>query len=380
MPIEQQALERKKRRNRERAEQTRLLAESTVSASLASYGESARTKALRDELQEREEVELQVKIVAKPLPATIFDTPSLEVKLNTGAILREENKIRAELEAEAERLAAVEAGGFDRTAFTEMKRELAAQNAAQHDSEVQVKHLMGLIAREDRDLAKEAHAAQARKIARKVRTEREVLLTQIEDERLTLEELNKKKVEEAAELQERMLQAKAAVVEHNAEVVKGVTETNRVLLQEAAAREAAEKEKRAEVIREIRALQTAGVNRVKLVDMTETSGCGFLTEMSYIELQERLALLRVRNSRDEDERRAAIARDKVNAENALTRKLKTIAQARAARQANARKKPGEGLGRKVVPDARVAALQAQLEAKRGITHSKRAKAARAGVL
>lgn len=321
---------------------------------------------------------MKVKIKAKPLPTSLGEA-ELTVKLNTGAILREEKKIRAEMEAEAKRLAAVEAGGFDRAAFQELQEEIAAEEAARHESEVQVRHLKGLIAREDVELAKEAHASQTRKQARKVRVEREEIHSKIHTDKLLSEEQNKKRVEEAAQLQERMLKAKAAVAEQKAVVVKEVTETNRMLLQEAAAREAIEKEKRAEMIREIRALQTTAEDRVKLVDKTETSGCGFLTEMSYIELQERLAMLRVRNAREEEERRAAINREKAEAEKALTQKLRTIAQSRVARQNAAReKKPGQGLGRKVVAqDARVAALQAKLEAKRGAVQKQKAKTTRA---
>eukprot|EP00038_Savillea_parva_P009665 m.185014 g.185014 ORF g.185014 m.185014 type:complete len:612 (-) comp16312_c0_seq1:65-1900(-) len=378
-PIEQQALERQRRRNREKAQKTLQQANEAISPHLTASGESERTKALRAELREREEAELRVKIRAKALPRTT-DEAELAVKLNTVAILREENRIRSDVKAEHRRLKAVEAGGFDREAYNELERDLAAEEAARHDADVQVRHLQGLIAREDRELSKEAHAAQSRKTARQIRDERRELQERIALERQADEVRNKKKVESAAQLQERMLRAKAAVTEQKAEIVKEVAATNRALLEEAAAREAAEKEERAAVIREIRALQMSFTDRaVKMVDMTETSGCGFLTEMSYIELQERLAMLRVHKVREEEERRAQIARDKAEAERALNKKLQTIAHARAARQAAGPRNPGRTLSarrRGAAQDPRVAALQAQLDAKRGAVRSRKAKSAR----
>jgi len=85
-PIELEALERKRRMNRKKAEQRRQAAEAMVSARLVSAGESDRTRQLREELAAREEAELTVKIKAKPLPAAALERADLPVKLNVGAI------------------------------------------------------------------------------------------------------------------------------------------------------------------------------------------------------------------------------------------------------------------------------------------------------
>jgi hypothetical protein len=103
--------------------------------------------------------------------------------------------------------------------------------------------------------------------------------------------------------------------------------------------------------------------------------------MSFIELQERLAMLRVRTKSEEEARRDAIVRERAEAERALNDKLATVAQARAARQAQTaaaraskpndnRKKPASAAA-VAAADPRVAELQAQLEAKRSAVQAKK---------
>ena len=108
-----------------------------------------------------------------------------------------------------------------------------------------------------------------------------------------------------------------------------MAEENRRLLEEAAKRADADRERRDAVIREIRALESTPVDRTKEFDPTEVNGEGYLGEMSYLELQERLAVLKSRAAREEDDRRRRIAREKEAADLSLRAKVETIARARA---------------------------------------------------
>ena len=76
----------------------------------------------------------------------------------------------------------------------------------------------------------------------------------------------------------------------------------------ARALEEAEEEMRckAELIRQIRAMERVRVPRTKLVDLTQTGGQGLLVEMSVAELRERLSLLRVAEAQEEEGRRRDI--------------------------------------------------------------------------
>lgn len=94
---------------------------------------------------------------------------------------------------------------------------------------------------------------------------------------------------------------------------------------QAAAREAKEREKRDEIIRQIRALDATTIDRTVILDHTETAGFGFLGEMSFAELQERLAMLKAREAREEAKRRDQIAHEKREQDVELRRKIDTIA-------------------------------------------------------
>ena len=67
---------------------------------------------------------------------------------------------------------------------------------------------------------------------------------------------------------------------------------------------------KAELIRQIRAMERVHVPRTKLVDLTQTGGQGLLVEMSVAELRERLGLLRVAEAQEEERRRRDIATSK----------------------------------------------------------------------
>ena len=63
--------------------------------------------------------------------------------------------------------------------------------------------------------------------------------------------------------------------------------------------------------------------------MTETSKIGLLTEMSYIELQERLQYLKAKDAAAEEAKRQEILLEKTMRETVLQDKLTLIAKARA---------------------------------------------------
>jgi uncharacterized small protein (DUF1192 family) len=122
--------------------------------------------------------------------------------------------------------------------------------------------------------------------------------------------------------------------------------------------------------------QATPIDRTRLVDLTETAGHGFLSEMSVAELGERLAMLKSRAEREEAERREQIARAKEEADAELRRKMSTIAIGRsrrgaaptlAERRAQNAKLAAMGKGR----NAKVNELRATLAAKRQATSKRR---------
>eukprot|EP00041_Stephanoeca_diplocostata_P031466 m.980284 g.980284 ORF g.980284 m.980284 type:complete len:599 (-) comp23964_c1_seq12:2815-4611(-) len=328
-PIEQKALERKRRMNRAKAEQTRQTSNALPTASLATKALSERTLQLQETMRQREAEHLNVTIKARPVPAAL--NRPVDVKLNAGAILREERLLRAEREREEARLASVAAGAFDTVALHERALEMHALEEKERHDAIEIKHLQGLISREDAVLARAKQGTTNRRSARELKRETEELLQKRALEKREEHETNRQNVMDVADMHERTQQAVLDTVEAKALVRKGVAQESKALLEHAAKMQEQEAAKRAEVIRQIRALESVPIDRTKIVDKSATSGCGLMTEMSYIELQERLAMLRVRNQREEEQRRDKIVRSRVQAEQTLKDKVSAIARARVVR-------------------------------------------------
>jgi hypothetical protein len=102
-----------------------------------------------------------------------------------------------------------------------------------------------------------------------------------------------------------------------------------ILRERAQALEREERERRDELIREIRAFEAVPVDRTRTVDPTATAGHGLLAEMSLLELQERLAFHRMRQAEEEEARRQEILDGKRERERTLMDKVQLIARVRA---------------------------------------------------
>lgn len=94
IPLEKEALERKRRANRAKAERDLLTANTKSSriVGLSTRTESSRFSSLKSTLAMREEESLRKTTRAQPIPATL--KKDVTVKLNAGAILREEKHFR----------------------------------------------------------------------------------------------------------------------------------------------------------------------------------------------------------------------------------------------------------------------------------------------
>ena len=87
------------------------------------------------------------------------------------------------------------------------------------------------------------------------------------------------------------------------------------------------------------------MDRTKHFDATTDGGFGFLTEMSFLELQERLSLAKQARKEQEAAQREEIAREKADAEKALLGKIELIARARSENAEAAAAKTRQGIGR-----------------------------------
>jgi hypothetical protein len=85
---------------------------------------------------------------------------------------------------------------------------------------------------------------------------------------------------------------------------------------------------RAELIQQIRALESVPIDRWKPVDLTSIAGHGVHDEMSIAELRERLELVKLEREKERDIRRDQIVKDKQIKEEKITHTVENIVKYR----------------------------------------------------
>jgi len=238
-------------------------------------------------------------------------------------------------------------------------------------------HLQGLISREDAILARVSAVGTKNKSVREQKAETEVLMKKYLAEKAKQGQANRQIVEDTAQLYERVYEARVTKNSQNLAAAQQVQNESRSLLEDAKERARKEAERRDAIIMQIRALDMTPVDRSKTVDPTATAGHGFLSEMSFAELQERLNMLKAREAREEENRRHDIAREKEAEEQELKRKMETIALGRAQRVVTQRRRDATQATLKLSAggkDKRVLELREKLAAKRAATQAARTRA------
>lgn len=95
---------------------------------------------------------------------------------------------------------------------------------------------------------------------------------------------------------------------------------------------------RADLIHQIRAIETNQGDRWKPIDLTKVAGHGVHDEMSIVELRERLEIVKLERERERQSRRDQIIRDKQEKETFLTSTVQNIVKYRNELSSQAIKK------------------------------------------
>jgi hypothetical protein len=143
-------------------------------------------------------------------------------------------------------------------------------------------------------------------------------------------------------------------------------------LREKEAEDAIEEERRADKIRQQKALNTVHKQHIKVFDPTDTAGTGVMDEMSYMEMKERLDMVRIRDATIVANKKQEILEMKEKRAHTLNEKADGIMKARqmkneATRAATLRRKEQEKREAQEKEKARVAAaelLEVELRTKR----------------
>merc|ERR1711915_812060 len=110
-------------------------------------------------------------------------------------------------------------------------------------------------------------------------------------------------VEQIIDDHQNVADAREKLQQHKRKIVQQVNEESREMMRQALEDAQQEMQRRTELIQKIRAMESVPFIRKTFVDLTTTAGHALLSEMSYVELKERLELMKEKQREDEEGKR-----------------------------------------------------------------------------
>uniref|UniRef100_A0A8C4TB44 Cilia and flagella associated protein 99 n=1 Tax=Erpetoichthys calabaricus TaxID=27687 RepID=A0A8C4TB44_ERPCA len=328
-PKVQLQLEESKLKNRQRAE-AGLLEANINQFKCANSEKSEYTKKRISQLIQEDESKLKFHgHQAKEMPAS-HKNENFPIRLNTTAILREKAFYNRRVEQELQKIEKLLEGARDPSEFLEWQRQMREVDMEQELAEVERRRLEGKLSHEEAVLARHKIMEENKKKAIVKKEETAELMQRYAEKRMANQKEMKELVKQVAQGHKNAKQAKVIIQECKHKIVQEVTEESRELLRQALERAEAELCRKLELIRQIRAMESIPFIRHKFVDHTQTSGQSLLSEMSLVELHERLALLKEAQRKEEEEKREKIVKEKQAKQQFIQDQIEEIALHRAA--------------------------------------------------
>lgn len=363
-PVEEDVMSKIREENRRRAEEE-LIRSSARQPSCASAEKSDKAKRRMRQIVDEENSKLQFnKVKAQEMPSTI--NGNIPIKLNAATIMREGVLFRKKEEEELQRLSEYEKGGRDASEFMKWQETTRKKDLEKKWAEIEKRRLEGKLSYEEAILARQSLIRDNQQRVMEMKEEtRDMMQKHFERKSREGEEM-RKLVEQTMMDHENTKEARRKLQEYKQRLVQEVSKESQELMRKALEEAEEEMRQRVALIAKIRAIESVPVIRFKHVDLTESSGAGLLNEMSVAELRERLALLKIAEKEEEEEKRDSILKSKVEKDQFLMDTLETIAKHRAhkGKEAAIQLKEKKREVRPVVKDAKLQELQQKLEAKK----------------
>ena len=285
------------------------------------------------------------------------------VKLNAAAILREDNLYRKKQEKEAKLLGAYESELRDTSEFDAWQLKMRALDEEQRLAEVERRRVETLLADEEAREAKArrlrenkalAAAAKAEASANEIKRQQEIEHRRVHQRSLVMDVQSQR---------ERPAIAAEEVLKHNRARAQELREETERLEQQAAEERKVEEARRADLIKQIRALELVPRKRITALDPTYTPKIGLLEEMSLAELRERLRMDEEARQEEEEEKRAQIITAKQEREADLAKRVERLTAMRemSAQQAAERRRKTKEAERQAEAEKRERVADAQLK-------------------
>uniref|UniRef100_A0A670YUA4 Cilia and flagella associated protein 99 n=1 Tax=Pseudonaja textilis TaxID=8673 RepID=A0A670YUA4_PSETE len=248
-------------------------------------------------------------------------TDNTPVRLNAAAILREGVLYQRKVEQEIEHLLQ---GAQDPSKFLEWQQQMRGKDLDQQLTEAECRKLQGKLSYEEAILARQYCIQEKKKNAEQKREEVLKMHLQYAERCLQERKEKEKKVQQVAEGHKNVKQAQMKLQKCKQQTVQEISKKSQDLLLQALKDEEEKFKKRYELIQQIRAIEYVPFLKNRFIDLTKTANHGVLGEMSIVELQERLALLKEAQQKAEEEKRDLIIHEKHAKEQLLLDKLDQI--------------------------------------------------------
>ncbi|XP_048358644.1 cilia- and flagella-associated protein 99 isoform X3 [Sphaerodactylus townsendi] len=319
-PRLEQRLKEIKLKNRKKAED--LLLEANLSQFSCAATKPEHESTIRNEIPKGAERFHAQKIQGKK--------DNISIKLNTAAILRENVLYQRKMEQELNRIEHLLRGARDPSDFLDWQKQMLENDRHQQLAEEECRRLEGKLSYEEAIRSRQNCTQENQKKAEQERLEEAEMQQQLKEIQLQEEREKKKLVQQVAEGHKNAKQALIKLQKYKHQIAQEMSEEIQGLLLQALEREEEQFKKRCELIQEIRAMEYVPFRKNKFVDLTQTGNHGFLGEMSVVELQERLALMKEAQKKAEIEKRDLIICEKRSKEQRLLDTLEQISVFREA--------------------------------------------------
>jgi hypothetical protein len=299
---------------------------------------ATKVQELREKLKKEEKEKHEKQKVKPHKPSPSMFTNTTNVKLTTASILREEALLKKKQREQQEAMEIAEIGIRDAVEFENWKERLKVKEEEERLLDMERKRLQIQLLHEETFLAKQEQLKQnksailTREKALEVAKEREEMKQISAELKKEADENNRVKIAEVNQIKEQAVIAKQQILKEKLKQAQEMAKEKEQLLKQKQKEMELEKQRKIDLIQQIKLLERKSGTFHKEVDLTESSGFGLLGEMSIIELQERLVRAKLKEKETAEAKRKEIALEKSKKEKEMLQKMESIDRERNQRR------------------------------------------------
>ncbi|XP_022251447.1 cilia- and flagella-associated protein 99-like isoform X3 [Limulus polyphemus] len=274
-----------------------------------------------------EKVEKGKKFAWNPVPKETLS--SVPVRRTWASILREGSVFQKKEEQDFKFLAALEAGARDLSQHQQYVEKKRQKELEEELAYIECQRLDGLLSYQEAIRARQNLVEEKRRLVKQVKAETEEKLRIYLQEKIQTKKKLRQLVEEILQGKDKTKRAQEKLKNYKKKIVQQMTKENQELMKRAFEEMEKELQQKAQLIKEIRAMEACSlIRQPKVVDPTQTSGMGFLTEMSLFELRKKLSKLKLIQQKELEEKMAMIQETREARHKILEETLETICRQR----------------------------------------------------